>query len=240
MSAYNPPTRNLSSFDSIVFQQADTEGLSQDEADTRYVRFPLAQGSLTIPSVNITGSATIGTTASITGATTMSGDITLNKASGFQTMLCSAPTGLTIRETANSQPINFSVRNSTTEYPNVLQLIADPNPRAIVTGYEIKIVNFSATSQQTNLDMATAGGSLRINNASSTGAGGIVIDANTSTSGTATGAITLTTKNGTPSTSNGLILTGTALQSATAGGSSGQHLCITLNGTLYKIALLNA
>jgi hypothetical protein len=240
MSAYNPPTRNLSSFDSIVFQQADTEGLSQDEADTRYVRFPLAQGSLTIPSVNITGSATVGTTASITGATTMTGDITLNKASGVQTMLCSAPSGLNIRETANSQPINFSVRNSTTEYPNVLQLIADPNPRAIITGAELKIINAFNTTQQTNFNMSGVGGTMLINNTSSTGLGGIIIDANSSTSGTATGAITLTTKNGTPSTTTGLILTGTALQSATAGGSAGTHLCITLNGTLYKIALLNA
>lgn len=35
------------------------------------------------------------------------------------------------------------------------------------------------------------------------------------------------------------ILNGAALQSNTAGGSSGEHLCITLNGTQYKIALLN-
>lgn len=238
MSAYNPPTRNLSTFDSVVFQQADTEGLTQDEADTRYVRYPLAQGSLTIPNVNVSGSATIGTTASITGATTMTGDITLNKASGAQAMLCSAPSGLSIRETANSQPINFSVRNSTTEYPNVLQLIADPNPRAIITGAELKIVNAFNTSQQTNFNMSGIGGTMLINNTSSSGAGGIVIDANNAS--VTNGAITLTTKNGTPSTTTGLILTGTALQSSTAGGSAGTHLCITLNGTLYKIALLNA
>jgi hypothetical protein len=35
-------------------------------------------------------------------------------------------------------------------------------------------------------------------------------------------------------------MNGTALQSSTAGGSSGSHLCITLNGTLYKIALKTA
>jgi hypothetical protein len=27
---------------------------------------------------------------------------------------------------------------------------------------------------------------------------------------------------------------------ASAGGSSGQHLCLTIGGTVYKIALLNA
>lgn len=36
-----------------------------------------------------------------------------------------------------------------------------------------------------------------------------------------------------------LVLTGAALQSGTSGGSAGTHLVITLNGTVYKIALLN-
>lgn len=39
---------------------------------------------------------------------------------------------------------------------------------------------------------------------------------------------------------NGVLeLNGTNLQSNTAGGSSGEHLVLTLNGTQYKIALLN-
>jgi len=37
----------------------------------------------------------------------------------------------------------------------------------------------------------------------------------------------------------GIQLTGTALQSASSGGNSGQHLVITLNGVQYKIALQN-
>lgn len=36
-----------------------------------------------------------------------------------------------------------------------------------------------------------------------------------------------------------IVLTGTKLQSNTSGGSSGEHLVITLNGVVYKIALLN-
>lgn len=36
-----------------------------------------------------------------------------------------------------------------------------------------------------------------------------------------------------------LVLTGAGLQSGSAGGNSGQHLVITLNGVQYKIALLN-
>jgi len=72
----------------------------------------------------------------------------------------------------------------------------------------------------------------------STGLGGVILDASTSTSGA--GAITLNTKNGSPSTTTGLILNGTALTSGTAGSNSGQHLCLTINGVLYKIALLSA
>jgi hypothetical protein len=40
-------------------------------------------------------------------------------------------------------------------------------------------------------------------------------------------------------TEGDLVLTGSSLQSSTAGGSSGEHLIITLNGNPYKIALLN-
>ena len=36
-----------------------------------------------------------------------------------------------------------------------------------------------------------------------------------------------------------LVFSGAALQSATSGGHFGQHLVITLNGNVYKIALLN-
>jgi len=49
------------------------------------------------------------------------------------------------------------------------------------------------------------------------------------------GVLTLATKNAT----GGLSITGDKTQSATAGGSSGEHLVITLNGVVYKIALLN-
>ena len=40
-------------------------------------------------------------------------------------------------------------------------------------------------------------------------------------------------------TTGDLIFTGTNLQSATAGGSSGQYLRIKLNGVYYKLALDN-
>jgi hypothetical protein len=63
---------------------------------------------------------------------------------------------------------------------------------------------------------------------------------NVSSSATAGAVLTLATKNNVPGSGLGLSLTGDTLLSATAGGSSGQHLCLSINGTVYKIALLNA
>jgi hypothetical protein len=36
-----------------------------------------------------------------------------------------------------------------------------------------------------------------------------------------------------------LVLTGNTLLSGSSGGNSGQHLCLTIGGTVYKIALQN-
>jgi hypothetical protein len=71
---------------------------------------------------------------------------------------------------------------------------------------------------------------------SGTGSVNLNLDA---TSSAGTGAIALKTKNGTPGSGGGLLLTGDTLLSGSAGGASGQHLCLTIGGTVYKIALLN-
>jgi hypothetical protein len=54
------------------------------------------------------------------------------------------------------------------------------------------------------------------------------------------GAIALKTKDGTAGSGAGLVLNGNTLLSGSAGGHGGQHLALTINGTVYKIALLNA
>ena len=61
-----------------------------------------------------------------------------------------------------------------------------------------------------------------------------------STSSTAGATLTLATKDNVAGSGAGLVLTGNTLLNATAGGNSGQHLCLTIGGTVYKIALLNA
>jgi hypothetical protein len=54
-----------------------------------------------------------------------------------------------------------------------------------------------------------------------------------------TGAIVLNTKTGTAGSGAGLNLKGNTLTDGSAGGNSGQHLCLTINNVVYKIALLN-
>jgi hypothetical protein len=71
---------------------------------------------------------------------------------------------------------------------------------------------------------------------SGTGSVNINIDA---TNSAGTGAIALKTKNGTAGSGAGLLLTGNTLLSGSAGGSSGQHLCLTIGGVVYKIKLEN-
>lgn len=236
MAQYIPPTKNLSVFDSIVFPSDSNTDLTQDEADSRYLRYSIGQGTETIPSVSITNSATLGS-AIIGGATTMTGDITLNKASGTQNINCSAPAGLELKTNAFSQAIAFSTQSTSGVFGFQMAIQANNNPRAQYYVREFSLVDSSNTAYKSTVSFS-AGGDTVIANTSTAGNGNIQFKTDASTAGA--GAITLRTKDGTPSTTTGLILNGTALQSSTAGGSAGTHLCITLNNTLYKIALLNA
>ena len=231
MATYNPPTENLSVFDSGVFHAVSgSSGLTIDQGDLRYLRFPLGQGGETLPSVSVTGTASIG------GATTMSGDITLNEASGQQTITCSAPSGLNISTNVNQAPISFTAQSSSGTYTDILQISANNNPRVIIKSTEAQFLSYTTPAQAGMIVNNSSGINLRCT--ASTGSGGVILDATTSTAGA--GAITLRTKDGTPSTTTGLILTGTALTASTAGVSASQYLCLTINGTQYKIALLNA
>jgi len=97
-----------------------------------------------------------------------------------------------------------------------------------VNGSVLETFNFNGAQNENNsfrpLDLN--GNALR------TASGDLTIDTSTSSGN---GILTLATKNGT----GGLVITGDKTQSATAGGSAGTHLVITLNGNVYKIQLLN-
>lgn len=74
------------------------------------------------------------------------------------------------------------------------------------------------------------------NNDIRTASGNILL---TGTLSSGTGHIELKSKDGTAGSGTGLIFTGNTLLSGSSGGNSGQHLCLTINGSVYKIALLN-
>ena len=102
-----------------------------------------------------------------------------------------------------------------------------------VNGVVSETFNFNGAQNENNsfrpLDMN--GNAIRTTSGS--------MEINTSASSTTGAVLTLATKDNVAGSGAGLALTGNTLQSGTAGGHFGQHLCLTINGTPYKIALLN-
>jgi hypothetical protein len=102
-----------------------------------------------------------------------------------------------------------------------------------INGVVAQVANFNGAQNENNmfrpLDMN--------GNAIRTTLGSMTID--TSPSSTAGAVLTLATKDNVAGSGAGLALTGNTLLSASAGGNSGQHLCLTIGGVVYKIALLN-
>ena len=75
-------------------------------------------------------------------------------------------------------------------------------------------------------------------NSLTTSTGGLTLSS--SSSATAGATLTLATKNNVAGSGAGLVLTGNTLLATSHGGNSGQHLCLTINGVVYKISLLAA
>jgi hypothetical protein len=84
--------------------------------------------------------------------------------------------------------------------------------------------------------ITTAGAAVDAGLIKISGAGSTNLNIDTTTSA-GTGAIALNTKDGVAGSGGGLLLTGNTLLSGSAGGSSGQHLCLTIGGSVYKIKL---
>lgn len=58
MTDYTPPLENLPIFDKIVFITGDST-ITQNQADKRYLRYPIAQGTETFGDINVAGTANI-------------------------------------------------------------------------------------------------------------------------------------------------------------------------------------
>lgn len=53
MAQYLPPTENLPIFNSTIFQNPSTTGLTLSEANALYVHYPYAQGDVDVPNLNV-------------------------------------------------------------------------------------------------------------------------------------------------------------------------------------------
>lgn len=69
MSSYFPPTQDLAIFDPSVFKK-QTDALTIQEADSRYLRFPTAQGTENFTNINVFGDASFNLDVSVAGTLT--------------------------------------------------------------------------------------------------------------------------------------------------------------------------
>lgn len=69
MSSYFPPEQNLAIFDPSVFKKT-SDALTTQEADTRYCRFPTAQGTMNFTNMNVFGDASFNLDVSVAGTLT--------------------------------------------------------------------------------------------------------------------------------------------------------------------------
>jgi hypothetical protein len=76
MADYKPPTEQLPIFDTTVFLSGD-QTITQNQADKRYLRYPNAQGTENLQSINVNGTADFNSTVNIDGITTTTNNINM-------------------------------------------------------------------------------------------------------------------------------------------------------------------
>jgi hypothetical protein len=67
MANYNPPTEDLTIFDSSVFHSVNGEEITPTFLDANYCRFPIVQGTTSIPDLIVGGGCSVGGNLGITG-----------------------------------------------------------------------------------------------------------------------------------------------------------------------------
>ena len=132
---------------------------------------------------------------------------------------------ISINTSNNAPKGQFRVR-----CPAVIQSIRDRNGSLGTAGQVLSSIggdDFTSLLEWTTPTPA-GGGNLQ----TTLDAGNTATGANANITLTDTGLLQI-------SATQGISIAGNALQSGTSGGNSGQHLVITLNGQLFKIALQN-
>lgn len=76
MADYKPPIEQLPIFDTTVFLSGD-QPITQNQADRRYLRYPNAQGTENLQSINVNGAADFNSVVNIDGITTTTNNINM-------------------------------------------------------------------------------------------------------------------------------------------------------------------
>jgi hypothetical protein len=231
---YNPPTEILPTFNSSVFSDNNTAGLTIAQGDARYLKFPFGQGDETLPS-----------TLTVTGLTTLNGGLTASGTSTLATLTASADatiSGMTVgKGTGSNNSSNTSLgyrclANNTSGGNNTgggnSALVAN------TAGLNCTAFGFNALATNTVGNHNTAFGMQALyNNLAgnfNTSVGTNALLASTSNNNTAVGYQALTTTTGFDNTAIGyLASTASNLNSTTALG-SGTVITGTLGTAIGK------
>ena len=162
MADYTPPTEDLPIFDSSVFLVGD-EFITQNQADKRYLRYPNAQGTENLQTINVNGVATFNSTSDFKANATFEPTADIIQLSGSQilqqpastsfsttdnvlngttirtTYGSSSNTGLIVQDTISTDFIAFLPNASTDAYNNIVALgdsvISSSGSSMVLTAY---------------------------------------------------------------------------------------------------------
>jgi hypothetical protein len=174
MASYNPPTEDLSQFNSGVFNAVSGDSaLTISQGDSRYLRFPLGQGAETLPSVSVSGSATFNGTTQLIVA-----DDNTN-ATYYPVFTSGTGTLQQLKADATTGPFSINPSTGDIRFSNSLKI----NP----SGASVAVGNNAGLTNQGNFSVAignTAGQTNQNTNA-------VAIGPNAGNSGQATLAVAI-------------------------------------------------
>lgn len=133
MANYNPPIENLPIFDTLVFTNGDTT-ITQNQADKRYLRFPVAQGLENFTDIIVYGNSTFNTG-------TFNGNIQFNNPNGQ-----SSVNSILIRDPTTSRAIGINTNSNDNTGDNIV----NAGDAYIGCNGDWCLSNFSSTSSKTN------------------------------------------------------------------------------------------
>jgi hypothetical protein len=161
MAAYIPPSATLPIFDAAVFTQNDAP-LTIDIADGRYLKFPLGQGTETLPSLVVTGTTTTGTLVATSSATiptlavsgtTTTGNLIVSGQGTIPTLAVSGTTTTgTLVATSSATIPTLGVTGTTTTGTLVATSSATISDQTFKTNFNNTIFNRTASTNPSGIN----------------------------------------------------------------------------------------